>query len=70
MARYEYECAECRVDGNTTITVIEKPIALYDREERCVTCGAVMRRVISKSSFSLKGQGWARDRYGTRKGGN
>ena len=58
MPTYEYACATC---------------GTFDQEQRitdpalksCPTCGAEVKRLISRSSFSLKGGGWYSDGYGS-----
>lgn len=59
MPLYEFEC-ECgkRKELITSFktTVIE-----------CEDCGKDMKRLISLSSFKLKGTGWAFDNYGSKK---
>jgi len=58
MPLYEYECAKCGTfEVNQRIT---EP-ALTS----CPECkGKKVNRLISTSSFSLKGDGWYRDLYG------
>jgi len=54
---YEYLC-ECSA-------VIEEvhPIDKAPRTIRCEVCDGTMKRVISATSFQLKGAGWCRDGY-------
>lgn len=51
MPIYEYECAKCG-----TIEVMQKitgkPL------KRCPKCGAKVKKLVSQSSFHLKGSGW------------
>lgn len=54
---YEYECVRCKHEFETEQKITELPIA------ECPKCGAVSRRLISKSSFVLQGGSWASDGY-------
>jgi len=73
MPYYEYRCSEC----NRTV---EKKMGIKDKHpehvfERCnqpetnpnalTYCEFV--RILSKTSFALEGQGWARDGYSSTK---
>ena len=60
MALFEYECIRCghRVE---IIQSSNKP------NPECKKCRGETRRLISKSSFRLKGDGWEKDGY--QKGG-
>lgn len=51
MPIYEYQCVKC---GNFEITqrITEKPIA------KCPTCKGKVKKLISNTSFQLKGTGW------------
>jgi putative FmdB family regulatory protein len=57
MPTYEYVC-----NGGHEFEVVqsiqEGPI------ERCPKCRRICKRLISESSFILKGKGWAKDGYG------
>jgi len=63
MPIYEYECPDC---GH----VFEEwgKAAESHKEEPCPDCGALSPRVISRTSFVLKGNGWYVSDYGYRKG--
>lgn len=51
MPIYEYECKSCGVyELSQKIT--------EPAREKCETCGAPVRRLISATSFALKGSGW------------
>jgi putative FmdB family regulatory protein len=60
MPTYEYSCPTC---------------GTYDLEQRitelalahCGRCGALVKRLISRSSFALRGGGWYADGYGSKK---
>ncbi len=52
MPIYEYECPDC---GNVTEALqkfSDKPLS------RCKSCGGKLHKLISHSSFHLKGTGW------------
>jgi len=55
MPIYDYECKLC---GEQT-EVIQRHM---DPPPKC--CGKLTKRKISRTSFSLKGDGWYRDGYG------
>lgn len=58
MPIYEYECQSCR-------EVIEKWQSLSDQPlSSCPSCSGVLKKLISQSSFQLKGGGWYADSYG------
>lgn len=63
MPIYEYQCPSCRKVFEEWITVSE---AHADRP--CPECGAASSRVLSSTSFVLKGAGWYVSDYGYRKG--
>jgi putative FmdB family regulatory protein len=56
----EYCCNDCK----TTIERLEK-INEKVTVPKCEKCGKSMTRIISKSSFILKGNCWAKDNYST-----
>ena len=59
MPIYEYICSEC----NKEMSIIQK----FDDPAPSCFCKEgdppVMKRVLSKGGFILKGKGWARDGY-------
>ena len=60
MPIYEYKCDVC--------THIEEQIQRHDVDEiECPVCNNTAKRIISLSSFELKGGGWYKDGYGTKK---
>ena len=60
MPLYEYRCSEC---CQTT----ERLAKIDDPPPVCEPCGErVMEKLISASSFQLKGTGWAHDSYGLK----
>ena len=63
MPIYEYNCAECGV-FETTQRITEDPL------EECPTCQRKVRKLISNTSFQLKGSGWYVTDYGRGKDSN
>lgn len=61
MPIYEYRCEEC----NNTFELLESFSA--EPIKKCVECGGEARRVISSSSFILKGSGWYLTDYARKK---
>jgi putative FmdB family regulatory protein len=51
MPIYEYDCQKCGT-FETTQRITEKPLA------KCPTCKGKVRKLISNTSFQLKGTGW------------
>jgi len=52
MPLYEYKCKKC----NKTFEVLQKINA--DPLEKCIHCNGKVEKLISVSSFQLKGSGW------------
>ncbi len=64
MPLYEYECAKCK-------KVIEMIQKFSDPAlTACPTCGDPVTKLISRSSFELKGTGWYISDYKKGGGGN
>ena len=62
MPIYEYRCEDCK----KTFEVIQK--FSDDPIEKCAHCsGAKVEKLISQSSFVLKGGGWYQDGYSNSK---
>lgn len=63
MPIYEYQCPKCR-------RVFEEFVSMADghSQEPCPECGTTSPRLISHTSFVLKGGGWYVTDYGYRKG--
>jgi len=61
MPVYEFECPEC---GD-----IKEVITNRIKEETiiCNKCKVQMKKIISQTSFTLKGSGWGRDGYESKK---
>ena len=66
MPIYEYGCRECGHTFERLQKVSDAPIA--DCPE-CEVAGTV-KKLISRSSFVLKGGGWYKDHYGLKSGGS
>ena len=52
MPTYEYECSKCPRVFEVRQRISEKPL------ETCEVCGGPVRRLLSASTFILKGGGW------------
>ena len=63
MPIYEYNCSECGV-FEVTQRITEDPL------DACPTCEGEVRKLISNTSFQLKGTGWYITDYGRGKGAN
>jgi putative FmdB family regulatory protein len=58
MPIYEFSC-ECGNEKEDLVSVGTEHI-------KCEGCGKDMKKIISRSSFILKGSGWAFDNYGSK----
>jgi putative FmdB family regulatory protein len=52
MPIYEYKCLKCRHEFQAMQKFSDAPV------HQCPTCGAPVKKLISRSSFHLKGSGW------------
>ncbi len=52
MPIYEYVCEKCGAHLEVLQKMSDKPLT------RCKSCGGRLERIISQSSFILKGSGW------------
>ena len=59
MPIYEYQCPKCGV-FEVTQRITESPL------RKCPTCKAKVERILSRSSFVLKGSGWYATDYGKK----
>lgn len=60
MPTYEWECPKCHETIELWQSLADTNKPLCCREE----CGGIeMMRIISRTSFQLKGSGWAKDGY-------
>ena len=57
MPVYEYECEDCRKVFEVQQKMADNPL------ENCPECQGVVRKLMSMSSFQLKGGGWYADGY-------
>jgi putative FmdB family regulatory protein len=63
MPIYEYTCSNCQKLSDVLQKLNE------GTPEKCPACGAegTLSRVVSRTSFVLKGGGWGADLYGSKK---
>jgi len=59
MPIYEYQCPKCGV-FEVTQRITESPL------KKCPTCKSKIERILSRSSFVLKGSGWYATDYGKK----
>ncbi|MBI5588631.1 MAG: zinc ribbon domain-containing protein [Deltaproteobacteria bacterium] len=52
MPIYEYRCTKCGKDFEVMQKFSDKPV------EKCIHCSGKVEKLISQSSFHLKGSGW------------
>jgi putative FmdB family regulatory protein len=64
MPTYEYKCTNCGKDFEYQHSMSAEPMSV------CEACGGKLERLISRSAFQLKGAGWYKDGYGSRKPGD
>ena len=63
MPFYEYQCTKCNNHTEVFQKISEKPLA------KCELCNGKMKKLISASSFHLKGTGWYVTDYAKKSGG-
>ena len=63
MPVYEYECSKCGRLEEIFQKITDPPIG------KCGHCNGKMRKLISQSSFHLKGSGWYVTDYCSKSGG-
>mgnify|MGYP003572752569 FL=1 len=63
MPIYEYECTECGEVEEAVQKMTDPPLT------RCKKCSGELHKLISHSSFQLKGGGWYSDAYSSPGGG-
>jgi putative FmdB family regulatory protein len=68
MPVYEYQCPQCKSTIEINQSIKDMPLTKYP----CHICWvddvtSFMRRIISRSSFVLKGGGWYKDQYSSAK---
>ncbi|MDH3392585.1 MAG: zinc ribbon domain-containing protein [Desulfobulbaceae bacterium] len=57
MPIYEYECQKCKKAVEVMQSMSDKPLT------SCPDCSGEMKKLVSSSSFQLKGGGWYADGY-------
>jgi putative FmdB family regulatory protein len=60
MPIYEYRCNDCNNQFELRQKFSDPPA------DRCSKCGGTVRKIVSATSFSLKGAGWFGDGYGKK----
>jgi putative FmdB family regulatory protein len=63
MPFYEYECTKCNHHTEILQKISDKPIT------KCEKCNGKMKRLISQTTFQLKGSGWYVTDYASKSGG-
>ena len=66
MPIYEYECQKCGERIEVMQRISEDPLKKCPTEtckDKKKVCGGELKKLISSTSFSLKGGGWAKDGY-------
>ena len=61
MPVYEYECPACEKVMEVQQRMSDEPLS------SCPDCGGPVKKLVSMSSFQLKGGGWYSDGYSTKK---
>ena len=60
MPIYEYQCEKCQQQFDVLQKITDDPLTL------CEACGGELRKLVSSTSFILKGGGWYATDYGNR----
>lgn len=60
MPIYEYHCAKCG-EFEVSQRITDAPL------KRCPSCKSKVKKLISNTSFQLKGSGWYQTDYGSKK---
>ncbi len=61
MPIYEYRCDECNHQFDVFQKITEDPVS------QCPECGGPVHKLVSRTTFVLKGGGWYATEYGNRK---
>jgi putative FmdB family regulatory protein len=64
MPIYEYRCEKCQHQFDLFQKITDEPV------KECPECGGPVCKLISSTSFILKGSGWYVTDYGKGSGGN
>ncbi len=64
MPVYEYECCGCKKVFEVQQKISDDPLT------RCPECAAEVKKLVSMTSFQLKGGGWYADGYASASAGN
>ncbi len=64
MPIYEYRCEKCQHQFDLFQKITDEPV------KECPECGGPVCKLISSTSFILKGSGWYVTDYGRGNGGN
>lgn len=64
MPIYEYRCADCHLEFERMQKVSDPPV------DSCPSCAGTVQKLISRSAFHLKGDGWYVTDYARKSGGN
>ena len=64
MPIYEYKCQSCGDVSEVLQKMSDKPLT------KCKKCSGALEKLISRSSFQLKGSGWYVTDYGRKKSGD
>ncbi|MFC1535406.1 FmdB family zinc ribbon protein [Thermodesulfobacteriota bacterium] len=64
MPFYEYECTKCGHQAEILQKISDPPIS------KCESCKGKMKKLISMSTFHLKGSGWYVTDYASKSGGH
>ncbi|MBB5347647.1 zinc ribbon domain-containing protein [Desulfoprunum benzoelyticum] len=63
MPVYEYECSDCHKVFEVQQKISDAPLSV------CPECDGSVKKLMSMSSFQLKGGGWYADGYSSSSGG-
>lgn len=59
MPIYEYECPNCNM-------IFDQISKIGEDTAICINCNKPAKKIMSSSTFLLKGDGWAKDGYGPK----
>ena len=62
MPMYSYHCNECDEVYENMRSVAQRDVKL-----QCPACNELCERILDLSTFQLKGGGWFKDGYGSKK---